>query len=76
LVIYIKPLEIFKLLLFLGMDVQILIQRCCKDNWIPSAIVEGNPLEYTSSLGFSLELCTKVFLGDKEFARNTTEDDR
>ena len=54
-------LEIFKLLFALSKEVESFIQRCCKEQWIQSAIMLTNVWRHIWSITFRLEFCTIVF---------------
>lgn len=67
-----QSLEIFKLLLALGKEVESFIRDCCKDPWIQSAIMLTNVSERVLSLGLNLKFCTIVFSKRKRFLALTT----
>jgi len=59
-------LEIFKLLLLMGLEAEGFIQDCYKDDsWIQNAIMLRNVSEHVASMGFNLELCTIIFSNRK-----------
>jgi predicted Ser/Thr protein kinase len=54
-------LEVFKLLYALAMEVENIIQSCCRDAWTLAAVTLTDVSEHISSIGFDLELLTLVF---------------
>lgn len=63
-----KWVEVLKLLLTLGKQIESFVRSCCKHKWIQAAVTLTNVSEYVSSLGFNVELCgiaiSKVYAGD------------
>ncbi|KAG0588078.1 hypothetical protein KC19_2G214300 [Ceratodon purpureus] len=74
-----KWVEIFKLLLTLANQIKDFVQRCCKNEWIQTAMTMTNTSEYVSSLGFNVELYCKVvcksFLEEREGPGSFTTDE-
>jgi predicted Ser/Thr protein kinase len=59
-------LEAFKLLYALAMEVENIIQSCCRDAWTLAAVTLTDVREHISSIGFNLELWRLVY-----YQRNT-----
>lgn len=68
-----KCVEIFKLVLTFGKQIESFIKSCSKDKWIEAAMTLTNMSEYVSSLGFNLELCriavSNVCAGETEIPK-------
>lgn len=60
-------LKIFKLLSWLAKEIESFVEDCRKKNWIEAAMLFTNMSEHVSSLGFDLELSTKLLSSRKLF---------
>jgi predicted Ser/Thr protein kinase len=59
--VMVHSLEAFKLLYALAMEVENIIQSCCRDAWTLAAVSLTDVSEHISSIGFNLELWRLVF---------------